>query len=98
MIVARGLEDFVDGDFAVAAARFERLRYLVKQQHPGRLPGRHDGDLPVPDEGAQLVGKVGGDTAQARFHLTIMALRADYGDLRNGACSGTAIFPGFAMF
>lgn len=58
MVVVKGLEDLVHGEFRVAAAGLEGLRDLVEQQQPGRALGGDGRDPAVPHVGTELPGQV----------------------------------------
>jgi len=62
-------QDLVDLGFQVFAAGLERLRHLIKEQPAAGALGGERGDLAVPDEGSQLVRRVGKKTVGTIYHL-----------------------------
>jgi hypothetical protein len=56
-----GQEILVHCRLGVLAARLERQDHLVKQQAAPRPLGRHDRDPAVPDEGTELLRRIGKD-------------------------------------
>jgi hypothetical protein len=61
VIVGDLLEHLVDRRLGVLATRLERLDHLVQQQTAPRAVGRHDRDTAVPDEGTELLRRIGED-------------------------------------
>jgi hypothetical protein len=72
VVVVEGLEDLVNGEFRVAAARLKGLRDPVEKEQPGRALSRDGGDPAVPYVGTELNGQVTvevhhGDYAPAKY-------------------------------
>src|ERR1700691_1903884 len=67
VVVVDGLEDLVDRELGVAAARLEGLRHQVEEEQAGRALGGDDGNPAVPDVGTELAGQVAVEVHQGDY-------------------------------